>query len=414
MPEVDAATSQATTTEGTEAELDALLGGEGNDGGSSAATEEVEAGEPQTETETEEAETGDESGEEGESTEADPGEESEEETETEEGAEDEGDEESELTFDENDRDYSDAAYEKAAKVYSKNLKVQFDPKDPKDRAVLREMMQRKEAFERMKAQETSATEEDEGTEEVAKPTQTEAPTAEQIADYLARNAAVAEKRVVPQVAMHVATKFVNAMWPGKNVKVTQEQANGITSFFQEMFQLAMDDAAPTVFQMVNQGLRSDPVYGRVGTIAVRENAFELLDSQKNEQGQPRYPDLERMATSGMLKRVMAKNAWISQIKAGDGRDEVKNYAAQIDAAYKIAKGEQVNPAVVKKAVQTGRKLATDNAKRVAAGRVASGKTKGGFSTGPSDAEKAVNDLVSEGGSRFADAVANSVSLRRNR
>jgi len=146
MPEVDAATSQATTTEGTEAELDALLGGEGNDGGSSAATEEVEAGEPQTETETEEAETGDESGEEGESTEADPGEESEEETETEEGAEDEGDEESELTFDENDRDYSDAAYEKAAKVYSKNLKVQFDPKDPKDRAVLREMMQRKEAF----------------------------------------------------------------------------------------------------------------------------------------------------------------------------------------------------------------------------------------------------------------------------
>jgi guanyl-specific ribonuclease Sa len=110
--------------------------------------------------------------------------------------------------------------------------------------------------------------------------------------------------------------------------------------------------------------------------------------------------------NGSLKKVIADNPKIFQNFKADN-DPVLNHAAKLELAYKIARGDQTVQQVTK-AVETGKKQATDTAKKVAASRVAPGSSPSGFSKPPSEAGKLVNDIVSGGGSKFSKAVASQL------
>lgn len=314
-------------------------------------------------------------------------------------------EESELTIAESDRDYSQAAYAKAAKHYSKTHGVQLNPEDPTHRVLLKEIMDRGRALDEQRAAreaEEAKTKPDEGKEE-AKTAQPAKLTPEQIKAGIESVQQIAKSRVVPEIAMHVTNRFVKALWPGQEVEVSQEQANDFTSALHEFFLMALDDAAPALSGMVNNNLAQDPTWGAVRTEAIRANAFEHLDSLKDSSGNQLYPDMEQMAAAGTLKAVVQANPWIQNVIAGNGKDPVKNYAEQMKAAYKIARGERTVEQV-KSAVQTGKKQATETAKKVAASRVAPGTPRGGFSQ-PAGPEGIIGQVTQgEGsGSKFANA-----------
>jgi len=399
----ETATSQETAVPSSESELNALLGGAGPESSSAEATQTEESA---AETETDTPETGsEEAGEEAGKEEA-----PEEEAEAEEAEEEAAEEESEFSIDENDRDYSEAAYKKAADHYSKTYKVQLDPNDPAHHALLKEVIDRGEALKRQQAEraEAEAKGDDEKPEEkveaAAQPTK---PTPEQIQAFIKNAGEVAKARVVPEVSMHVATTFVKALWGDEAPeKLSQQQADGITTALSQAFWMQLEDALPAIYNSMRGALGNDPVIGRVETMAIREAAFEHLDGLTDKAtGKQLYPNLEQMVESGAIQRAMQSNAWIKNVVAGNGRDRVANYAAQVEAAYKIARGEQVNPETVQKAVQTGKKQEAERAKKIAAGRTTPGKTKGEIGKGPSPGQQTVNEIVSGGGSKFSHALA---------
>lgn len=389
---METATSQVEANESESAELDSLLGGDGTTDGKAAA---VETEEPAEETETEVPETdgatatGDES--------ADEAEESTEATE---------EEPSELSLEESDRDYSEAAYKKAAEHYSKTFKVQLNPEDPAHRALLKEAMDRGEALRASKAENEKLKTAAESEEEEA------APAKEATQDPAARTALIktaitelqtfAKTRVVPEVAKHLSDRLGKALWGDEFKEFTQEQANGISEVFTEMLYHGLNDALPFLLNKTMGALDANPIMTRMTSMAVREGAFEHLDSLKDATGKALYPDLERMVDRGDIQRALKANPWIAESDFKE-KDPIKREAKRIEAAYKIARGEAIDPATVGKAVQTGKKQAQDAAKAKAAARVAPGKTKGPLGQQPSDGEELVSKITSGDGhgSRFS-------------
>ena len=407
------ATSQETATVAAdEATLDALLGGQSDSGSSADATQTEESA-----AETEAPETETDSGEESQVEEtSDRGGDSEEESEAE-GAEEEAEEEeSDLSITESDRDYSESAYKKAADHYARTKKIELNPNDPAHRALLKEIMDRGEALKRQKvAEEAEEAEADEAdatkTETQIQPTK---PSPEQIQSFIANAATVAKKRIIPEVAMHVATSLTKALWADEAPELSQEQANGITEALSQMFWMQLEDALPAIHGATREFLGTDPVFGHVEQITLRERAFDRLEAVVDKTtGKPKYPELERMAMSGALKRAMKANPFIQNIVSGDGRDRVANEAARIDAAYKIARGEQVNPDVVRRAVETGKKNEVDRNKKIAAGRTTPGKTKGEIGRQVPAGQKLVGDITSGSGSKFSAAIARDLVTPKN-
>lgn len=400
------ATSQETTQVAENAaELDALLGGETGGGSSSEATQTEESAE---ETEASEVEEGSESepteevGDEG--AEEEPASESEEEA-----TEEEADEESELSVGDSDRDYSDAFYAKYAKQLAQTKKIQLDPNDPAHRALLKEIIDRGEALKRQRAAVEAEESEEETSARTEEPTGPTKPTPEQIQTFIDNAAKVAKQRLVPQVSMRVATRLTKALWPDEALEITQEQADSITSALSEAFWMQLEDALPAIHGATRQFLSGDEVFGHVETVTIREQAFERLDAAVDKKtGNPVYPDLEKLATSGALKKAMKANPWIKDIQSGDGRNRVLNEAARIDAAYKIARGESVNPEVVSRAVATGKRQEADRNKKIAAGRTTPGKPTGGLGKKVPAGQRLVEDITGGGGSKFARAVANDI------
>lgn len=410
-------TQEATSPSvGNAEELDKLLSGE-----EPAATEEAT-----TEENAEDSVATDEQGEETQSEET-ATEEGGEEASTEEGeseqAEEEAEqEETELSIDESERDYSQAAYEKAAAHYAKTLGLKVEDVDlnnPLIRGLLKENMDRGRAIAAMKREEAEAetkgkTETEEGTEKPgATQTQPSKPTPEQIKKFTQDAAIVAKAHLVPEVAMHVATRFTKALWPNEDLpELTQEQANDFTLALSEMFWMQLEDALPAILGQSRQSLSADPVFGAVEAQTINARALEQMDSLKDKtSGKPLYPDLEQLVESGAIKKVLQANPQVLKLTAGDGRNPVANQLLRYQTAYKIARGESVNLQTVSTAVQTGKKQAEDRAKKIASGRVSSGKPTGGFNKGQSDVQKLVSELTGGSGSKFSAAVAAS---RRSR
>lgn len=382
---MDEATSQSSETQeaADRAEIDSLLGG--------GEPEKPAAEEVQTEESADAGETGETEldGTEAEVSDDEPADEADESAETEE------EESDELSIADTDRDYSQAAYERAAKVFSKNLATPFDPNDPKDRRALKEIMDRGEALKAAKAA-AESTETEEETVDEKQPEQVDpraAKTPEDIRANIETVQQFAKSKVVPQVALHVANRFVKSLWPNEKTPMNQEQANEFTAAVMEMMVFGLQEMMPSISGQTLAQLGADPVYNRVTGMAVREAALESLDTQRDASGNLKFPDLERMVDRGDIQRAIKANDWIMKVDFNE-RDPIKREAKRIEAAYKLARGEQVSPATVGKAVQTGKKQAEAAAKARGAARTAPGKSKGELDSGPSAGDKFVNELVS--------------------
>lgn len=394
-------TTATSQVEGTVEDLEQMLGG----GEESSTTEAEEAEQP--------SETTDGQTDEGAEAEAEEATETAEEAEEEAGAaEEEADEAETESFDENDDDYSEAKYKQAAEHYSKTKKIQLNPEDPTHRVLLKELMDRGRDFKSLKEQreQEAAAKTDKGktADEAAAPAAKTPPTEEQIQGFLTNVEKFASEGVIPQVSMRIATnvadKFLAAVYPVSeykpgSVKLTQEKADGLTKALRAAFYAELEQASPLIAGLSLQTVSQDPLINRVVSNEVKSQALENLIEPKD--GKQLYPDLEKMVDGGQLRKVMTANPWIAQIKAGNGKDLVKNYEAQVGAAYKIARGESTADQV-RQAVQTGKNQAKTHANKVAASRVAAGKSKGGF---VKEKVSDVDRIVSGSGSKFGAAVA---------
>lgn len=386
------ATSQDTAVEtnaSESAELDSLLGGGGEETQGSAAVETEEPAETEVDAEADSTATSDEPADEADAS-------------TEEAAEEEPEE---LSLEESDRDYSEAAYKKAAEFYSKKLKVQFDANDPKDRVTLSRLLQDRDALAAQRAEIEAAkvAESDEETASATEPAQpSQAERTERIKNAITSLQTFSKTRVVPEVAKHLSDRLGKALWGDEFKEFSQEQANGISEVFTEMLYHGLNDALPFLLDKTFGALGQDPIMTRMTSMAVREGAFEHLDSLKDAAGKALYPDLERMVDRGDIQRALKANPWIAESDFKE-KDPIKREAKRIEAAYKISRGESIDPETVGKAVQTGKKQAEAAAKAKAAARVAPGKTKGPLGTQPTEGDQLVSNITSGAGygSRFS-------------
>lgn len=427
MPDfMDSATSVA---DGSAEDLKSLLGGEAEE---ATATEE-ESEQPAVVEETEVADGEDAAAEESEesgeqSDEESSDEETEDAAESEE-AEEEDEEAGELELGESDHDYSQAAYERAAKVFSKNLKLpadkQFDPNDPKDRAALKEMMDRGESFKTLKqeleqAKAGKTDDKKEATEGVATTEALRPPTEEEIKTFVDQSEQLAKASLVPQVSMRFATSVVNvlakALWgkdaPKEGLKLSQEEADSLTTALGAGFNMMLMQNSGVITNGVKSAIFADRGISNAVNVSTREIGLQTVGEKKDAKGAALYPDLGDLVESGKLKAVFNSNpSMFLQIKAGDGSDPAANYAAQVEAAIKIARGEGAT-SQVSTAVATGKKQAELRAKRLGASRVAAGNTKG-IRKDESYADRTVREITSgSGGGKFEAAVEREAPMRR--
>lgn len=347
-------------------------------------------------------------------TEQDEGVEAEESTEEEgseaEDSEEEPDEEEALLPSEEETDFSDAAYERYAKHFSKQFGNEIDPTDPLQRKMLRELIQRGQALARQKAEAEAEPEEEAGEEPATKePAATAQPPAT-VEQYLERLSQYTAPRINPKVAEHFGKRFTNALWPDKNVSLTAKQSSDLLQTFMDMgLMLFTEEMIPATQARMHEFVeQAYPYIGRVQQTAITEQALENLESTTGKDGQPLYPDLETLADSGVIRKVFQDNPWISKGNYVDAKgkrlDPLQQTQRQLEIAVKIARGEHINPNIVRKAVETGKKSAQKSARTIASSRLSAGRTKGAISATKSSGS-VIDQLKGVGGDDFSSAIA---------
>jgi len=329
--------------------------------------------------------------------------ESEEEAGPDEGAEGEAED---FAVSEADRDFSSAAYARAAAHYEKNYGIKLDPGDEAHRRLLRELIDRGQRIRELQAEREAPEEKPVEQPQAAAPA---VLTPEQrvaaARQRLSEAREYAKGAVVPEVAMEFAKDFVDALWYGRegdkkvSAQIKQEQATALTQVFTTFGAMLVADAVPSIMASVPQAVSSDPVMSRVRDMAVREQAIdELMAEEVN--GRPAYPNLERLIESGTIKRLM-NSAELKE--AVFVKDPYKNLLARVRFAYKLASNQPVDPAALGKAAARGRAAERERQQRVAAGRTPPGSSAG--SSAPSSANNFMNRLLSMGnGSKFSRAL----------
>lgn len=321
----------------------------------------------------------------------------------------EGDEEggeTDLELTDEDRDFSPDAYTRAAQHYSKQFGKTLDPNDPADRKLLGELMERGQRIKELQQTKEEEPEEEETalakTEEV-KPTVPVKLTPEQIKAQVAHAREYAKSNIVPEVAMDFANSLMASFWPGKEIKISQEQANSLAETFSTFAIMQIADAMPAFIDQVPNAVTSrDPMFARMRERAVQESAIDEVLDARGEDGKALYPDFEKLADSGQIKRLMngpeLKEAQFS-------KDPYKNYVAKLKFAYKLARNQPVDSKALSKAAARGRESERERNTRIAAGKLPPGNTRS-FAA-PSRASNFIGRLVGDGGSKFHNAIVNS-------
>jgi hypothetical protein len=294
-------------------------------------------------------------------------------------------------------DYAESAYAKAAAHYSKTFGKPLDPNDQGDRALLRELMDRGQKIKELSAQPREDDHKDEQaavTQQASQPTKT---PQELMQARLAGAKQYAKESVVPEVAMDFAQSFVDAMWPGKNVKVGQEQAVALTQAFTAFGAMLVGDAIPSILSATPKAVADAyPRFTNLIESADKEAAVQELAEATGKDGSLSYPGIDKMIDNGTIKRIMD-----AELKdAVFNKDPYKNFVAKAQTAYRMARGQNVDTNVVQNAFQRGAKQAKERAARVGAGRVSPGSSR--TASAGSGKDNFVQSLVSNGGSKFSN------------
>ena len=297
------------------------------------------------------------------------------------GDETQGDETGEEDFDATslEPDFAESAYQRAASHWEKRGK-KFDLQDSGDRAVLKDWMERGQKIAELNAKPAEQPRQDAKPAEAEKPPEPVKTPQEMMALRLSGAKEYAKSILNPEVAMQFSQQFVDAMWPGKNVKMSQEQANAMTEAFSMFGSLLIADAfqntIPAIMgQVPKEVSKAFPMFDRVISMAERESVVEELVNARDDKGSARYPGMEKLIDNGTIKRIMngpdLKDAVFT-------KDPHQNMIRRAQVAYQMARGQNLNPQVVAKAVQRGREQANARARSVAAGRTPPGSSGRGF------------------------------------
>jgi hypothetical protein len=317
-------------------------------------TDEGEVGEP-TEATEDQPETGDEPAEGEASTEDEP-----------EGEED-------FNVSDLETDYAESAYTKAAAHFSKQFGKTLNPNDAGDRAILKELMDRGQKIAEAGRQSEEEPEEEE-TEAAPAAEAAPAKTPQEVMKLRLDGAkAYAKESVVPEIAMDFAQAFVESLWPGKNVKVTQEQATALTQTMTAFGAMLVGDAIPSILGAVPGAVSNRyPMFDKVITMAEREAVVDEVMGAVDAQGNPQFPGIDRLIENGTIKKLVNGE----QLKdAVFNKDPFKNMIAKTKMAYKMARGEGFDPKLISTAVNRGKELARERARKVSAGRVPAGSSR---------------------------------------
>jgi hypothetical protein len=330
-------------------------------------------------------------------------------------------EETDFSLSDEDRDYSDAAYARAAKHWSKTFGQEVNPQDPLQRAMLREMMNRGEVISKLQTKETkepTAAEAAAATEQAAVEQQPKPFTTEQLIEqYETCKTGVADTMYVPAVgeryASDLATEMARALWPkeyadrNKRVEVSPEQSKALMRVMIAGVTLVTGNLVPTILKDVLPTVqRAYPELPTMHEERIRASALESLDTAKNTDGTPKYPDVGTFIENGSLKAQMAElEKSMGPIRGGNVREA---YSKRLELAYKMARGERVNPAALQRAAEAGRSNATRTARAAGAARNAPGaSTRALGSTKPNAGRSFMESLVGTDEDKFAKAVAAS-------
>jgi|SRR6516162_163684 hypothetical protein len=325
-------------------------------------------------------------------------------------------EESEFTLTEQDSDYSPEAYQRAAEHYSRRAGRTLDPNEPGDRFLLRELMQRGEKISSMQreeaeAEEATAEEAEPAVEDTARQAQPPAkPTIEQVRAMVAGAKNYAKGNIVPEVALDFGNELRNAMveliWGDKEAKnlppVAQERANRVAEVLSTYAVMQIADAIPSILQATPSAvIQNHPGFARMAEEAQKGMAADEVLEAKDTKGNLMYPDFERLAQSGTIKKLV--NTELRE--AVFSKDPHKNLVAKYKFAYRLAKNQPVDVSALTKASERGRTQEQERQRRVAAGKLPPGNSnRTGTSTSGSDF---MNSLIKLGGSKFHDAVVRS-------
>jgi hypothetical protein len=325
------------------------------------------------------------------------------------GGEGEGGEEfDETALSEQDTDFSAAAYARAAAHYSKQAGKTLDPNDPGDKFLLRELMLRGQRIKALQAleEEPEETAETKPAVEETKPAGPPAkPTIEQIKQQVAQARAYAKSQIVPEIAMDFAKSvmgpMVEAIWPGKNygdkLSITPEIASAFTEGMSTFGAMMVADALTQIWPEIPKAVTAgDPMMARVRDMAVRESAVDEILGAMNKQGQPAYPDFDRLVENGSIKRIMNSDDLKNAVF--EAKDPYKNLVAKLKFAYRLAKNQPVDVAALEKATERGREQAEERARRVGAGRTPPGSSRSG--PGAPGGSSLMKDILGGGGSKF--------------
>jgi len=308
----------------------------------------------------------------------------------------EGEAEEEFNLDELETDFAESAYAKAAAHYSKQFGKTLDPNDAGDRAMLRELMDRGRKISELQTREPEDEEEEETEAAPAAPAAPAKTPQEIQKERLAGARDYAKAAIVPEVAMEFGQKFVEALWPGKDVKLTQEQANGLAETFTMFGALLIGDAIPSIMQATPRAVEAAyPEFKTIISIAGRERAIDEVVGATDQAGTAAFPGIDKLIENGTIKRIMD-----SELKDAvfNSKDAHKNLVAKIKTAYKMARGQGVDVNLVRSAVAKGKELAVSRARKVAAGRTPPGSSRSASASRGRTGSQFIDQLVNAGGS----------------
>jgi len=282
-------------------------------------------------------------------------------------------------------DFADSVYARAAEHYSKQWNARFDPNDPKDRSVLRELIQRGQRIAELQNAQPAEDAADESAETGDETAQPSAETPEQVQQFLNRTLEYAGKMVRPEVASAFAKQFISALYgPKEAEKISPEGAAKFTQTMTFGAMLVMNDLLPQVIpKLIGSYVEQNfPMLGDIHSSSLEQRAIKEL-STAQKAGQPLYPGLDKLISNGTIESVYTENPELRggqfyDVKTGHQLSPLDNKKRELQVVYAIARGKQVNPALLKQVAETSQQKGIQANRNANAGKLAAGESKGAF------------------------------------
>lgn len=293
-------------------------------------------------------------------------------------------------------DFTEEAYQKAAAHWSKQFGTKLDLSDPVHRGMLKEIMSRGRDFNALKAQMETQPADDESAVDEPTPEATDQPqaaTPEQVQKFVEGVNKYAESLIRPEVTIPWVESHLEQLIGSKAAKALPAEAkmqfakNAIAGQL-----MILNDVLPKILeniipQMAGKYLGDQyPLLGDMHTSQLEQRAFSDLAGEKSKTGQPLYGDIQKMKES--LDAVFTEYPWLKDGNFTDAKGKplsaLENRKYVLRAAYNIARGRAVSPAVLAQIAQKGKEQAVAAQNVAAASKLAAGESKGAFTQKPTD------------------------------